>query len=157
MVKAQKPKDFYVSYPQAGGMLFHVFPVTFFQHKTDGDLTFDITYRCGKDSAVINFTYYAPQPQTLDSVRFVAGNVLLSGKAEKLFVEAENTKTWTHRYSFKVPIKFLFPFFNPEEKPYANLYIDSTIKDYELKKSEWNKKAPMFRIIMKTIRMGCEK
>lgn len=155
--EAQKPKDFYVSYPQPDGTLFHLFPISFFQHKTDGDLTFDITYQCGKDSAVINFTYYASQPQPLDSMRFVSGKSLLSGKATKIFIEAENTKKWAHRYSVTVPIRSLFPFFDPEEKPSANLCMNSITKGYELKKAEWSKKAPVFRTIMRMIGIDCEK
>lgn len=156
-VNAQKPKDFYVSFPQPNGTLFHIFPATFFQHKTEGDLIFDITYQCGKDSAVINFTYYASQAEPLDSVCFATGKILSVGKADRLFIEAETTKRWIHRYSFKMPVKFLSSFFNLDEKPYVNLYINSTTKNYELKKSEWNKKAPIYGTIIKTIRIDCEK
>lgn len=154
---AQKPKDFYVSYPQPNGMLFHIFPTTFFQHKTDGDLTFDITYQCQKDSAVINFTYYASHATPLDSIRFTAGKISLAGKTEKLFIEARTLKKWEHRYSLKVPVKSLFFFFNPEETPHVNLYANSTAKDYDVKKAEWNKKAPIYQTIIRTIRMDCEK
>lgn len=156
-VNAQKPKDFYVSYPQPGGTLFHVFPATFFQHKTDGDFIFDMTYQCGKDSAVINFTYYAPRAEPLDSVCFATGKTLFAGEAEKLFIEAETIKKWAHRYSFKVSVTFLAFFFNLNEQPYVKLYMNSTTKDYELKKSEWNKKAPIYGTIMKTIGIECEK
>lgn len=156
-VNAQKLKDFYVSYPQPSGKLFHVFPVAFFQHKTEGDLVFDITYQCGKDSAVINFTYYAPQADPLDSIRFVSGKVLLAGKAERLYVEANTVKKWEHRYSLKVPVNHLYAFFNPVEKASASLYVNAAVKDYELKRSEWNKKAPVFQTIMKTIRLDCGK
>lgn len=154
---AQKPKDFYVSYPQADGTLYHIFPISFFQHKTDGDLTLDITCQCGKDSAVINFTYYAPQPEPLDSIQFTAGKIKLAGKAEKFFIESETVKKWVHRYSLKVPMKLLLFYFSPEVTPQACLYSGSTPKKYELKKTEWTKKAPVFRTIMKTIRIDCDK
>ena len=156
-VNAQKPKDFYVSYPQSGGTLYHIFPISFFEHETDGNLTLDITCQCNKDSAIINFTYYAPHTELLDSVNFRAGKIYLTGKAEKFFIEPETTKRWAHRYSLHVPIQSLYSFFNLKALPNVTLYVNSTKKEYELKKSEWSKKAPVIRTILKTIHIDCNK
>lgn len=56
-VSAQNIRSHYVSKAEADGVIYHTFPVTLFESRETGDLTFDITYKEHRGGrATINFT-----------------------------------------------------------------------------------------------------
>ena len=54
---AQNIRNHYVSKAETDGVIYHTFPVTLFENREAGDLTFDITYKEHRGGrATINFT-----------------------------------------------------------------------------------------------------
>ena len=74
----QNIRSHYVSKAESDGVIYHTFPVTLFESREAGDLTFDITYKEHRGGrATINFTCRMAQAVPADSVRFVSGRVVL--------------------------------------------------------------------------------
>ena len=97
MVSAQNIRSHYVSKAEDDGVIYHTFPVTLFENRETGDLTFDITYKENRSGrATINFTCRMPDAVPADSVRFAAGAVTMSGPVGKLYLEP-GKKDWKHR------------------------------------------------------------
>jgi len=70
---AQNIRNHYVSKAETDGVIYHTFPVTLFENREAGDLTFDITYKEHRGGrATINFTCRMAQAVPADSVRFAA-------------------------------------------------------------------------------------
>ncbi len=152
-MQAQNISGHYVSKAEEDGMLYHTLPETLFASPKQGDLTFDITYKEGRDGmATLNFTYVMEQMTSADSIRVaIPERVLLSGKVEKLYVEPTK-KSWTHRYSFKTPVVGLYSFFDEETSPVLTIYSGGKAYSYPAKRSAWKSYAPIGYRIFKMIR-----
>jgi len=146
-VRAQSIKGRYVSRAQEDGTVYHTFPETLFEHPEAGDLTFDITYKSHCDGrATINFTYEMARMTPVDSVRFVSGDAVLAGPAEKIYVEPEK-KRWKHRYGFRTDAAPLHRFFDERQTPEVWLYAGGEAYRFRVKRSAWRSYAPVgFRI-----------
>lgn len=155
--QGQKLKEYYTARPQINGILYHIFPVSLFTNKANGDLTFDITYQQYQDSAILNFTYYNSQPTPIDSICLVTPLQKVSHPTTKLFIEAENNKKWKHRYSAKIPITFLYTFFRQETNPEIKLYPAEKSVVYILHKSEWKQKSASLNTILQTIQLESQR
>ena len=93
---AQNIRNHYVSKAETDGVIYHTFPVTLFENREAGDLTFDITYKEHRGGrATINFTCRMAQAVPADSVRFAADAAVMSGPVDKLYLEPEK-KQWKH-------------------------------------------------------------
>lgn len=146
--QAQNIRDRYVSRAQEDGTVYHTFPETLFEHPEAGDLTFDITYKSGQEEALatINFTYEMARMTPVDSVRFVSGDAVLAGRAEKIYVEPDK-KRWKHRYGFRAEAAPLYRFFDERQTPEVRLYAGGEVILYRVKRSAWRSYAPVgFRI-----------
>lgn len=76
---AQNIRNHYVSKAETDGVIYHTFPVTLFENREAGDLTFDITYKEHRGGrATINFTCRMAQAVPADSVRFAADAAVMS-------------------------------------------------------------------------------
>lgn len=150
----QNIRGHYVSKANDDGTIYHLLPVTLFESRTLGDLTFDLTYKEHQDGrAVLNFTYMAPAPLPADSVRFVSGPTTLGGTVEKFYIEADK-KLWKHRYSLKADAALLRAFFDEEFTPQVTLYSEGTPYPYQAKRSAWRSYAPIGRKILEMIRVN---
>ncbi len=151
---AQDIRGRYVAKQDTAGTIYHTFPCTLFEQADGTDLTFDITYRDHGDGlAVVNFTYCAAAPFAIDSVRFESGGVLLHGAAERLYIEPER-KHWKHRYSLRVPVERLCPFFDAQAEPRVTLHAGSKQRDYRVKRSAWRSYAPIGCRIFEMVRVN---
>lgn len=103
-LRAQEIRDRYVARHEADGTIYHTFPVTLFEREGSGDLTFDITYKTGRDGrATLNFTYRMAEPLPADSVCFRSGTTRIAGRVERLYIEPER-RMWVHRYSLSTDV-----------------------------------------------------
>lgn len=153
-VLAQQIRNHYVSKAEQDGTIYHTFPCTLFESRTEGALTFDITYKEHRDGmAVINFTYTMERPTPVDSVRFVSGLVALCGPAEKIYLEP-GKRAWKHRYSFRAPIESLCAFFDERATPSVSLSAAGQTYVYPAKRSAWRSYAPIGFRIFEMIRVN---
>lgn len=140
---AQNIRSHYVSKAETDGVIYHTFPVTLFENREAGDLTFDITYKEYRGGrATINFTYRMPDAVPADSVRFAAGAVTMSGPVEKLYLEPEK-KGWKHRYTFDADGSKLCGFFDERALPEVTVYVGGRTYVYSVKRSAWRSYAPV--------------
>lgn len=153
-LSAQQIRNHYVSKAEADGVIYHTFPCTLFEHREQGALTFDITYKEHRDGrATINFTYEAERVSPADSVRFVSGTTSMSGPVEKIYLEPDH-KRWRHRYSFRAPVERVAAFFDEEVRPTVTLYVAGRETTYEVKRSAWRSYAPVAYRIFEMIRVN---
>lgn len=151
---AQDIRGRYVAKRDSAGTIYHTFPCTLFEQADGTCLTFDITYReHGDGSATVNFTYSAERPFAIDSVRFEAGEVLLHGPAERLYIEPEKRR-WKHRYSFRTPVALLCPFFDVQAEPRVSLHAGGERREYRVKRAAWRSYAPVGCRIFETVRVN---
>lgn len=151
---AQNIRSHYVSKAEADGTIYHTLPCTLFEHDDAGDLTFDITYKEHRDGlATINFTCFMERATPIDSVRFVAGPVLLSGPAEKIYLEPDR-KRWRHRYTFRAPVTSVEAFFDETAEPSVTLYAGDRTWTYRVKRAAWRSYAPVGYRIFEMIRLN---
>lgn len=140
---AQNIRSHYVSKAEEDGTIYHTFPVTLFENREAGDLTFDITYKEHRSGrATINFTCRMLQAVPVDSVRFASGVVTMSGPVEKLYLEPEK-KGWKHRYTFDADGSQLCGFFDEQAEPEVTLYVGGQPSVYRAKRSAWRSYAPV--------------
>ena len=139
----QNIRSHYVSKAESDGVIYHTFPVTLFESREVGDLTFDITYKEHRGGrATINFTCRMAQAVPADSVRFTSGKVVLAGPVEKLYLEPEK-KGWKHRYTFDADGSLLCGFFDEGAEPEVTLYAGERPYVYRAKRSAWRSYAPI--------------
>lgn len=153
-VAGQNIRGHYVSRADDDGTIYHLLPVTLFESRRNGDLTFDITYKEGPQGrAVLNFTYFAAAPLPADSVAFDAGRVVLAGPVERFYIEPDK-KVWKHRYSLQTEAPLVRAFFDEEALPRVVVYSGGETCPYEVKKSAWRSYAPVGRRIFEMIRLN---
>ncbi|MCM1151429.1 MAG: hypothetical protein NC322_05255 [Alistipes senegalensis] len=144
----------YVSRADDDGTIYHLLPVTLFESRSEGDLTFDLTYKAGPQGrAVLNFTYFASAPTPADSVSFDAGRISLAGPAERFYIEPDK-KSWKHRYSLQTDAELVRAFFDETAVPRVIVYSGGVPHPYEVKKSAWRSYAPVGRKIFEMIRLN---
>lgn len=146
-LRAQEIRDRYVARHEADGTIYHTFPVTLFEREGSGDLTFDITYKTGRDGrATLNFTYRMAEPLPADSVCFRSGTTRIAGRVERLYIEPER-RMWGHRYSLSTDVAPFYRFFDPEAEADVTLYSGGRALRYGVKRRAWRSYAPVgFRI-----------
>lgn len=142
-VSAQNIRSHYVSKAETDGVIYHTFPVTLFENREAGDLTFDITYKEHRGGrATINFTCRMPDSEPADSARFTSGVVTMSGPVGKLYLEP-GKKGWKHRYTFDADGSKLCGFFDERALPEVTVYVGGRAYVYSAKRSAWRSYAPV--------------
>lgn len=153
----QNIRSYYVSKAEADGMIYHTFPVTLFEHPQAGDLTFDLTYKEHREGrATLNFTCRMERANTVDSVRFESGRVVMAGPVGKLYLEPEK-RGWKHRYTFDIDASKLCGFFDEKTQPKVVLYVGGEALVYRVKRSAWRSYAPVGYRIFEMIRVNEER
>lgn len=144
----------YVAKMQEDGTIYHTLPVTLFESRTAGPLTFDMTYKDRQDgSMTINFTCCLPQASAADSVSFRAGDAVLSGPVAKLYLEPAK-KGWRHRYSLRTDAAPVCAFFDERATPSVTLWSGGRAFVFEVKRSAWRNYAPVGYKIFETVRVN---
>ena len=148
----QKLSKYYSSRNQEGGNLYFIYPFEDFKNKADGsDFVFDITHRAGTDFATINFTFFSADPLPADSLKISASQVLVSEKAEKLFIDYAK-EHWQHRYSIKIDFSELMAIFKTQSQPAIEVISDSIKLVYGVKEKDWKKYADAVNKILYIIK-----
>jgi hypothetical protein len=138
---SQKLSKFYSSWPQESGTLYFIKPNEDFSgQKEKSKLTFDLTYLQGNDSVVFNFSTFTPEPQIIDSVCFITGEVRSSFSVSKLFVDFQK-KQWQNRYSAKVPFETFSNFIHASHSPELIMISKGAKHNYVTKQGKWQKYA----------------
>lgn len=151
---AQNIRNHYVSKAETDGVIYHTFPVTLFENREAGDLTFDITYKEHRGGrATINFTCHMAQAVPADSVRFATDAAVMSGPVDKLYLEPEK-KQWKHRYTFDADGSKLCGFFDERALPEVTVYVGGEPYVYRAKRSAWRSYAPIGYRIFDMIRVN---
>ena len=159
---AQNIRNHYVSKAETDGVIYHTFPVTLFENREAGDLTFDITYKEHRGGrATINFTCRMAQdtPGYFDFVGEVeeavsaADAAVMSGPVDKLYLEPEK-KQWKHRYTFDADGSELCGFFDERALPEVTVYVGGKPYVYRAKRSAWRSYAPIGYRIFDMIRVN---
>lgn len=151
--QAQNIRGHYVSKAEADGVIYHTFPVTLFERRDAGDLTFDITYKEHRGRATVNFTCRMAEAVAVDSVRFASGSLEIVEPAMKLYFEPEK-KGWKHRYTFDVDVALLCRFFDEKAEPEVTLFAGGRPYLYLAKRSAWRSYAPVGYRIFEMIRVN---
>ena len=140
---AQNIRSHYVSKAETDGVIYHTFPVTLFESREAGDLTFDITYKEHRGGRAV----------PADSVRFAADVAVMSGPVKKLYLEPER-KVWKHRYTFDADGSELCGFFDERASPEVTVYVGEKSYVYRAKRSAWRSYAPIGYRIFDMIRVN---
>lgn len=148
----QNIKGHYVAKSLSDGTLYHTLPVSLFESKEFGDITFDLTYKQGTQVVTMNFTYILDQPAPADSIRFASENTVIAGKVEKIYIEPDK-KLWKHRYTCSVDVNKFEPFFS-DQLPAATIYSKGSTFNYKVKKATWKTYAPIGFKIFKMIKFN---
>lgn len=152
--RSQSIRGHYVSKAEADGVIYHTLPVTLFESRTAGPLTFDMTYKEGQDGSVtINFTCCMPHAVSADSVSFRAEDAVLSGPVVKLYLEPAK-KGWRHRYSLRTDAAPVCAFFDERTTPRVTLWSGGEAVVFEVKRSAWRSYAPVGFRIFEMIRVN---
>ncbi|MEG2064215.1 MAG: hypothetical protein RSB23_02230 [Alistipes sp.] len=126
----------------ADGILYHTMPMTLFENSTFGALIFDLTYMQNSDVVTMNFSYWTQQPVSADSVKFISSTSVISGAVKKLYIEPDK-KRWKHRYTLSETMGKFSSFFSNKVASEAIIYSKGVPYRYQVKKSDWNKYAPI--------------
>jgi hypothetical protein len=151
---AQNLNNYYTSLPRENGILYFILPQSGFKDaKTDGKLTYDITYNTGNEWALINFSYYDKREITIDSVAFITVGNRISNNANKLFVERKKTR-WHFRYSTNLFFHELEKFFTPEDEPKIRLYTNLDVVELYMPGKAWKRKSSITKKIVTLIKQN---
>lgn len=151
---AQSIRGHYVSKDEPDGVIYHTFPVTLFEREGAGALTFDLTYKTRQDGFVtLNFTCETDSSLPADSVRFAAGDAVLAGRVETLYLEP-GKKRWKHRYSLRTDFAQTALFFDEHALPEARVYFAGRPAVYRVRRSAWRTYAPVGYRIFEMIRVN---
>jgi hypothetical protein len=152
----QKLSKYYSSRNQEGGNIYFIYPFEDFKNKADGsDFVFDVTHRVGTDFAIINFSYFSIDPLPADSLKISASQVLVSEKAEKLFIDFDK-KLWQHRYSIKINFSDLTAIFKTQSQPAIEVISDRIKLVYVVKEKDWKRYADAVNKILYIIKSESE-
>lgn len=152
--RGQDIRGHYVSKAETDGVIYHTLPVTLFENPRSGGLTFDLTYKEHTGGRVtLNFTYEAAEPFPADSVRFVSGGVVLSGRVDKIYLEPLR-KGWKHRYSLQTAREPVHRFFDANALPRVTVYSRGRTAEYDAKRRVWRAYAPVGNRIFEMIRIN---
>lgn len=134
---SQDLSKYYTSRVQQNGNLYFILPFNEFKNSTDkSDFSFDITYRNGNDSAVINFTYYTEKPLATDSLKFIARELVLAGKTKKIYLDYDKGM-YLNRFSLKLSFPDLQTMFRSNAVPSIYLIADETELQYHVREKKW--------------------
>lgn len=134
----QKLSKYYSFRNQEGGNLYFILPFEDFKNRVDGsDFAFDITYRAGRDTAIINFSYFTYNPTLADSLRIISGDLLISKNAQKLFVDFEGKK-WQQRFTSEMLFSEFESFISSQTTPSIQVLSGKLVLDFEIKEKKWN-------------------
>lgn len=141
----------FTSSQQDNGILYFIFPQSGFTKKaTKSRFVYDITYLNSSDSAILNFSYFAPEPQELDSIVFVGNQTRCSSGLKKMFVEAEK-RQWHNRYSATVPFAELENFFREASPPQIILFSKGNALELNIAPKIWKQQSDIIGKIMTAI------
>jgi len=133
----QKLSKFYSSRNQEGGNLYFIHPFQDFRNSNDGsDFLFDITERVGNDYATLNFTYFSKDPLVADTLKIISGQLLISEKAEKIFIDFSKNK-WENRFTSKIKITDLQSLFKEKSTPTIEVISGKLNLLYHVKDKKW--------------------
>ncbi len=151
----QDIRNHYVSRAQEDGTVFFANPVELFESKEHGTLKYDLTYKTGSDSVVMNFTYILKRAVEPDSIRVKTSTVDILGTTRKIYVEPKSNKDWAHRYSTSGKINDFYKLYDNDGTD-AEVVIYSSGKEYTFpaKQSAWSKYSPIGYKIFETIRLN---
>jgi hypothetical protein len=133
----QKLSKYYSSRNQEGGNLYFIYPFKNFRNSEDGsEFLFDITERVGNDYATLDFTYFSNDPLPADTFKIIAGQLLISEKAEKIFIDFSKKK-WEHRFTSKIRITDLQWLFKENSIPVFEVISGKSNLLYTVKDKKW--------------------
>ena len=138
-VFAQNLKKFYTYEVQVGGDLVFIYPFEGYENIDDKSaFTFDITWKAGKDTAVINFSFFTREPVS-SSVLEVSSdtyNAILTTK--RIFIDFEK-RWWHHRYSAVISVNELIAISKLNTPPMFIIRTDKGVLKYHVKQRKWEK------------------
>jgi hypothetical protein len=151
-VYSQDLSNYYTYRVQEDGNLYFIFPFEDFKNSADKtDFAFDITYRAGRDSATVNFTYFTRDPLRADSLMIVNGETTYKGIASRIFQDFKKKK-WENRFGIKIPMNELEAFIKTEMVPQIHVIGKDAILIYEVKDKKWRDYADAVDKILYIIR-----
>nr|NQU90668.1 hypothetical protein [Bacteroidota bacterium] len=138
-LNAQKLDKYYMQHVQEGGDLFFIHPFNAYSNTNDkSSLEFDITYLSGKDSATLNFTYFAKDPKPASIISFHTDDYMLTDSTTKIYIDF-NKKKWGHRFSATFGFNELKIIFNHNQAPTISIETDIDIMSYSVNSKKWLK------------------
>ncbi|MFP4471361.1 MAG: hypothetical protein ACLFPE_11780 [Bacteroidales bacterium] len=149
---AQKLDKYYSRHTQEGGDLFFFYPNEDFEcSENHSELAFDISYRHGNDSAILNYTYHWKAANPADSINIEINGYRIKAAAKKLFMDFEK-KMWVHRYSSKIGFDDLERFIIAESPPEIRISTEQDELVFAAPGRKWDKYAEAGEKIIYIIR-----
>lgn len=151
-LSGQDLSKYYLEHTQENGNLYFIYPFEDFKNITDkSDFEFDITYRAGRDSVIVNFTYFTTEPLKADSLIFENGKSRYTGKCSKIFQDYKK-KQWVNRFGTQIPIAHMTGLFKIKQAPKIKIKCDQVVLTYDVKENKWNSYADAIDKILYIIR-----
>lgn len=135
--KSQNIDKHFVSNLQAKGVLYFILPQKGFE-ATTSKLSYDITYLCKTDSAILNFSVKGTQLLLVEGIELKCATKSTVVPVRKLYIESKK-KDWVERYSANVAYADLQQFFNAESRAVLIVQNEKTSVAFVCKERQWKK------------------
>lgn len=147
-ISAQNLSKYYTSRQQPGGVLYFFHPNEDFSNRdARSDFIFDVTYRQGSDTVVVNFSTFTAKPQRIDQISFVVDNDTTATLARQLYLDFEK-KRWQNRYTAIIPYEALHSFIHASAPPEIMVSSDGGTDRYTIKLRHWLRYAEATKMVL---------
>lgn len=147
-ISAQNLSKYFTSRHQPGGTLYFFYPNEDFRNRAArSDFIFDVTYRQGSDTVVVNFSTFSAKPQRIDSIHFFADGNTTTAKARQLFLDFEKKK-WQNRYTAAIPYEAFHSFIHASAIPEIMVSSNGGADRYTIKPRHWRRYAEALKMAL---------
>jgi hypothetical protein len=147
-ISAQNLSKYYTSRHQPGGTLYFFYPNEDYRNRdTRAEIIFDVTYRQGSDTVVVNFSTFTAKPQRIDSIHFLVDGNTTTANARQLFLDFEK-KRWQNRYTAIIPYEAFHSFIHASAPPEIMVSSDGGADRYTIKPRHWRRYAEAVKMVL---------
>lgn len=148
----KKLAERYVVRPVQEGLLYFIKPYELpSQQRKIEAASMDITYLVTWDTVTLNMSIILPEVIGADSIVFTSDQSMTFAQFETFFIDANKKNQFVHRYSCKVPYRYIQGLYN-NEKPYRmTIYSKGQSFVYGFSPKSWDKERKMMSQIFTLI------
>lgn len=144
----------YTSSVRGDESVYFIYPMNKYKSKdTPKELEYDITYNHKEDSINYNFTFYAKQAFSADSVSIGILEDKLTLPTKILFIEPKKD-LWVHRVSLRVPYEEFKSLYSSVTPYKIDLQKGDKHILFEIKPKDWSKQSSIIKRIIEVIELN---